>query len=464
MKRRIVFSLFICLFIQEFSISTVLFATELQTSDGTVVSGHELSIAEVLLAAEELSPELKAAAAREAQAHNDIEIGKSYYYPTLDAEAIESYGFAGSNGALGIGGLMGSPFRKGLAGGFVSRLNIFDLSRDFHLKTTHSLLKAAKAQTRIIRYQVDLTALRIYFDCIRYRGQMEAWQNIASQINKIVKEVESLVKTGQHSPVDLLLIQTQAEDAEMNYSASAEQYQIALKRLALITGFNKIDISCPDPAAIEESNLATITLGTVSPFIEHAQAIEQAAKNSAREKSAERFPKLTALASVGTMDGTPHLAEKKDYSAGFAVTLPLFEGFRINNEVSHAKNIAKERKNDLLSARFDLDELNAFYDETIEPSRIKLQFLDHELKIAQQATSLAKERYFSFQGPLVDVREALRTLAGIESKHNDDKVELLFALSAKMFINGGHVELPVASLRKKERTSPFKWFRGFFKK
>ncbi|MDD5227139.1 MAG: TolC family protein, partial [Candidatus Omnitrophica bacterium] len=209
MKKRIMFSLFIYIFIQGLGISGVLSAAEPQNSEGAVVSGHELTIAEVLLAAEALSPELKAAAAREAQAHNDIEIGKSYYYPSLDVEGIESYGFAGSNGELNIGGLTGSPFRSGLAGGFVSRVNIFDLTRDFHLKTTHSLLKAAEAQTRIIRYQVDLAALRIYFDCMRYRGQAEVWQDISGQINPIVKDVEGLVKTGQHSPVDLMLIRTQ---------------------------------------------------------------------------------------------------------------------------------------------------------------------------------------------------------------------------------------------------------------
>src|SRR5258708_28187235 len=73
----------------------------------------ELSVTQALLWAEEASPALKAARAREAQAQEAVKIAQAAYYPTFDLEAIQSYRFAGSNAALGLGGLMSSPFPGG---------------------------------------------------------------------------------------------------------------------------------------------------------------------------------------------------------------------------------------------------------------------------------------------------------------------------------------------------------------
>lgn len=402
--------------------------------------GRELSIAEVLLAAENFSPQLKAAAAREVQAGYDIDITRSYYYPTADLQGIQSYGFPGSENGLNIEGLMGSPFRKGLSGGFVSKMILVDLVRDSHLETTRYLLKAAQAQTRMIRYQVDLAALEIYFDCVRSRGLVAVWQNIIKQINEIVTKVSRLVETGQQSPVDLWLVQLQAEDAEMNHSVYAEQYRIGLERLALITGLDKQKIDCPDISSMEVADLNVITPGAISPFVEHAQTVKEAAKYNVREKMAERFPKFMTLATVGNMDRTRLGIKKENYSVGFGVTMPIFEGFRINNGILQAKSLFTERNENILAEVLNVGELNLFYDGIIESSRIKLQFLDHQSKITYEAINLSEDRYLSFIGPLVDVREAFRDLAMVETKRSDVKVDLLLGLSKKVLVNGGHVE------------------------
>lgn len=402
--------------------------------------GRELTIAEVLLAAEGFSPQLKAAAAREVQAAYDIGIAKSYYYPTVDIQGIQSYGFPGSEKGLNIEGIVDSPFRKGVAGGFVSKMTLVDLVRDSHLETTRSLLKTAQAQTRIVRYQVDLAALEIYFDCVRYRGLATVWQNIAGQISEIIAKISRLVETGQQSPVDLWLVQLQAEDAEMNRSVSAEQYRIGLERLALITGLDKQGIDCPDPSAIDAVNLDAITAGTISPFVEHAQNVKETAKYNVREKMAERFPKFMTLTTVGTMDRTRLGIKKEDYSVGFGITMPLFEGFRINKGILQAKSLFTERDENVLAELLNVGELNLFYDGIIGASRIKLQFLDHQSKITYEAIGLAKDRYLSFIGPLVDVREAFRDLAAVETQRSNVKVDLLLALSKKVLINGGYIE------------------------
>lgn len=401
-------------------------------------SAREVAVEDVLVAAERASPQLKAAAAREARARDAIELGKSDYYPTLDAEAVQSYGFPGSNIGLGLGGIMSSPFRSGPTGGLVSRMTLFDLSRGYGLKAARSRLEAVQAETRVTRYKVDQEALRIYFEGVRYRGQMEAWQEVGAQTSKVLAVVERFVRTGQHSPVDRFLVQGQADDAAMAAAAYARRYQIAVKRLALLTGLSEADLACPSPASVSESSIGVITPGAAPPDIERAQAEAAAAKHVVGARSAGNYPTATALASAGGMDNV-RLVQRQDYSAGFAIALPLFEGFRTTSEISSAKDDATERDDGVLSAKLDLDETDAAYDDVIEPARIRLRFLDRELDEVGRALDLALKRYLSFEGPLVDVRESLRDLGSVQSRRIDAKADQLFALGAKAVLDGGHV-------------------------
>ena len=68
-----------------------------------------------------------------------------------------------------------------------------------------------------------------------------------------------------------------------------------------------------------------------------------------------------------------------------------------------------------------------------------LSGLAPEYEDDQKALRLARQRYRDFQGPLVDVREALRDLARISVAQNDAMAELLFALTGKSLLNGGTV-------------------------
>lgn len=398
----------------------------------------EMSVEEVLRAAEKVSPDLKAAAAREAQAQDAVELGRSAYFPTLDAQGVQSWGFAGSNGALGLGGLMSSPFRSGPTGGLVSKMTLFDLSRGHGVDASRSRLEAARAQTRVARYTLDQAALRVYFDAVRDRGQMEAWREVGAEIAKVVKDVDRLVRTGQHSPVERLLIGDQADDAEMTAAAYAERYRIALRRLALLTALPEDGLACPAPASLSESALAAITPGTASPAVERAEAEAAAAKSAAEQAFAENYPTVTALGSVGGMEKV-RLVQRIDYSAGVGISLPLFEGFRTRSRASAARNASAERDFAALGARLELDEADAAYDEVMASSRVKLAYLDRELEAAQRTLELAKQRYLSFEGPLVDVRESIRNLARVRAQRNDAKVDLLLALGAKAVLHGGRV-------------------------
>jgi len=398
----------------------------------------ELTIAEVLRRAEQVSPELKASAAREAQSREGLRILESLYYPSLEFQAIQSYGYAGSNGALGTSGLISSPFRVGPGAELASKLSLIDVSRTYSVRAARDQLRALEEETRIVRYRLDQALLQIFFEAVRSRGEGDAWREISADIDQVGKEVDRLVRTGQHSPVERFLIQDQISDAAMSGEIAQEKYKIALKRLAIFTGWDEQALACPSPATLSAKELEVIQAEGESPLVAHASAEARAAHAGVSQHAAERYPRVVALASVGDVSKS-QLVEKKDYSGGFGLVLPLFEGGHISAGIHQAEAIAAEKENDLLTARLDLDDQNARYDEAIASAEIKLRYLDEEKAAADQSLKLARERYRSFLGPLIEVREALRNLARIETQQSDVKADLFLAAGSKTLLNGATV-------------------------
>ena len=397
-----------------------------------------LTIPKAMQLAEQASPELKAALQRERVTEQNITILKSFYYPTFDAEAIDSYGFPGSSRDLGISGLMGSPYRSGPAGGMTGNLTLYDPARGYALQASREDVKAVQEQTRVTRFGVDQEALQIYFDASRFRGQQATFLEVAGYVAEVAKEVEKFVRTGQRSVVDRLLVQDQTTDAQMTAASYQERYQVALRRLAIATDQKPESLACPLPIEMTEQSLGLSDTAAGSPLIAQAAAVALAAHANISVYSSQNLPKLMATASVGDMDEA-RLVGKKDYSGGFGVTLPLFEGYRISGEIQQAQALAAQRDQDLSAVRYQLDELNARYDETINSSRIKLDYLTKEVEVARRAFRLAKERYFSFQGTLVDVREAIRNLSRVQSEIIDVQTDLLLAVGSKALLNGSVV-------------------------
>lgn len=395
---------------------------------------QDLSLQDVLVSADRFSPEVRAALAAEDKAKADVGVRESGLYPTLEAQGVQSYGFPGSNGALGLGGIMSSPFRKGPTGGLVSRLDVLDARSLYGISTAKRELAAAQARTKIARYRSDLSAAQAYFDAVRDRGGAILWSELAVDMEGLSREVEKLVQTGQHSPVEMLLVADQVTDARISAKSFDARYAAALRRLAFVIGRDSTTVSVPGVLG-GDSEAPDLAAGE-SPLIEAARADLDSARAAVKERRAQNYPRVAALASVAGMDQS-RLVNVQDYSVGLGIALPLFEGFKFSRETEGARAVADQRQYGVEAAQLRLIEESARLDEVVDASRAKLDGYRGELADARKAFALAKKRYISFEGPLVDVREALRNLARIRSAQNDAAADLGLAAAAKALINGG---------------------------
>ncbi|HXT01843.1 MAG TPA: TolC family protein [Elusimicrobiota bacterium] len=406
-----------------------------------VRAAHELTLAEVMGQAEQNSPRLKAARLQEKAAHEGVGAAEAAYSPSIAAEGLDSWGFPGSSGALGIGGLMGSSYRSGAAAGLLATDTLFDFGRTyFNVKTAEQLEELQRVGFQVDRYAVDLDVLRTFYACSRFRSEHEVWDGLHGEIELVAQEVVKYVGTGQRSVVDKYLAQAQVEEARTNRNYFKSRMNSTVARLELLTGRAEAGLSCPALPAGGET-VPVYPTGAANPYVRRSEAEVELAKSRLSERKSDYLPKIVGVASVGTMERV-RLVNRADYSGGLGVILPLFDGLGTVRRVGEARAALDAKTQELGAVRLQMDETNARYDEIIDASKARIEHLEREQKLAEEGFSVAKNRYFKFQGTLVDLRDALRNIGRIETDLRDTQANLLEAEGSKALLNGGSAVKP----------------------
>ncbi|MGZ3662554.1 MAG: TolC family protein [Bdellovibrionota bacterium] len=397
-------------------------------------NAEPLSLATVLNFSEENSHAVTAAVRHETASGEAVSVAQSYYFPTLDFEAIDSTGFPGSNGQLGIGGVMGSSFRSGLSYGLVAKANVWDFGRTTNAVSAseHEHL-ADRQKTRLHLIDIDSQAARVFFDCVRYRSHENTWAFVLDQAKLVTQEVRKFVSTGQRTVVERYLAESQEEEAVTSRAEFAERGAVAEERLRLYTGQKKL-AACPTADQLNEKDFAVDSEDN-NPWITNAREEASSAEAKARAARSDHMPKIVALGSVGYMNSV-RLVAKKDYALGIGVTLPLFEGFRTLSKTREAEALAEEKAALVEASREDVDRSAEKFEDLLVSARVRLSHLVQEQKLAESGFELARKRYQSLQGPIVDVRESLRNLTRVKTQLNDARVDYWSALLAKQFFLG----------------------------
>jgi len=394
----------------------------------------ELSLQDVLSLAEKNSARLSASRFRATAAQSAVGSAKAGYLPTLEWDEMDSSRLPESGRTAGIGGLVGSPYRSGRASVAVARETLWDFGRTSNaVEAARRDADAAREDVAVSRLEADQAALAAYFECGRLRSQREDLDSLAREVRLVGKEVERFVGTGQTSVVARYLVDSQIEETETAQADYEAREAAVTRRLAVLTGLPETGLSCPglppgDAAPLPASSAA-------SPFVTRAQDEAEAARARLAQSRSARMPKVLAAGTAGTLDAAG-IGGRGAYAFAAGISLPLFDGLRTTREIERAAALADGKEKDVDAARQRLDVLNARYDEDIDSSRARLLHLGHELKLAQAGFDVAKKRYASLQGDVVDLREALRNLARARGQLNDARAELLTAAGSKALLNG----------------------------
>jgi len=362
-----------------------------------------------------------------------ILIARAGYFPVVNFEMIDSWGFSGSSGWIGVEGLMGSPYRKELSGGLVARQVIYDFGRtEYDIKKSRYQTELAKQNTKVTAYDVKLLALVTYYDYTQYQELENIWHELSKEADIITKEVKKFVNTGQRSIVDKYLSEIQLEEAKKSAAFFAEKAKGAKRELSIIIGLNENTFHCNH--LVEKTNLQKTYDLTSSPFLAKARADLKIAEATLAREKADIMPKIISVASIGAMEKT-HIVDKKGYAFGIGFIMPLYD-LRVVGGIKKAREVLSAKSEEVAAQVQYLEEMNAKYDTIINSSLVKLEHLNRELALAKEGFKIAKHRYFALEGPIIDVREAFKDLAQTSIEIEDANLNLQKSRGAKNLLNG----------------------------
>jgi outer membrane protein TolC len=405
-----------------------------------------LNLSQVLLRAEQFSPDLKASSEGERAGQQSVRIEQSLYYPTLDLTAVDSAGFpASANAPIGFNGVMSSPYRAGLSGGAYSTFTFFDLTREYGVKAAHLDLQSLQEETQVRRLQIDLQAMNLYMDAVLDLAQRDTWRRIQDEVDRLYGVVKKFVRNGQYSEVTTWLLKNQSEQALRKQEDFDVAYHSALRRIEINIGAKPDSVSVQGLSTLEPvfNELSRHHLPE-SPLLTLPQFQTKASQARTMKQSAQNYPRLFGIASAGAMEDS-RLVPVQNFAGWIGLTFPIFEGFRISSEEERAKAQAERSADMSRQAQIELADSDIQFQQQTSTHQSDVKHYLVEREDAMQALNLAEHRYVTFVGDLADVRDSLYSYESAENGLNSAQVELYRSKLSLVIIDGGYLDQGSAS-------------------
>ncbi len=396
-----------------------------------------LSLMDAIREAEKANPGLKSVQYQEQAAGEQVRAARSGYLPELDVAAIAGGGNVGAVALLGIDPNLGASQRIGEGGGLILKQTLWDFGRTGSAVETAKLNKELQSRFfDISQAEVDIQVLRSYLDCAFLKSEAADARFISEQARIIAKETNRFVVSGQRSVVERYLVEQQQAEADRINEALLTKSQLVEKRLAIELGRNENQsVTCGDLYSSQVDFKSIIGRTWNNPVLQAGEVQKRVAQSKLEQVKAEERPSLIGVVNGGYFNNDL-LARSWNYSAGAGITFPLFTGFKLQAEVARSSAELGARETDYELTRQNVDDTNNRYDEQIRSTEVALRSLAQEMDLAKKAFDLARKRYFSLQGTMVDLREALRNLNHVTSAMNEARRNYLVNQGSQALFNG----------------------------
>ncbi len=397
----------------------------------------EISLSEALKEAEANSPKLKSAAYQNKAAEQRVRDARSGYLPSVELAFIGSDGSPGSFSFLGVDNNISAADRIGEGGAATLRQTIWDFGRtSSSVKLANSEKDFQQTSAALSLAEVDLQILNLYLTCSFLKTATADAQFTAHQAQVIASETRNYVRSGQRSVIEKYLVDAQAKEAETLVAELGTRITNVEQRLTLMIGRDKNQkVQCPD-LSNQETEILLLEKNTKnSPMLEVFRASANMARFQLEQAKADENPTFFGLVTGGYFNDI----QKKDgwnYSAGIALTFPLFDGFHRDAQVERRKAEFESSKALINYSQQIVDEANSKYDEQMSSLKVRLNYLGAEVKLAKEAFGLARGRFFGFKGSMIDLRESLRNLNRVVLSVDEARRDLLIARGASAIYNG----------------------------
>jgi outer membrane protein len=362
-------------------------------------------------------------------------------YPWLEASIAESSGAlrivtadgktVHDSGGHGFdpGGALAHHNQNMVSGGLLLNQLITDFGYTAHrILATQAGEAASEKDILTNKAFVILNVQKAYLDCLLRRALVQIASETVKRRRTVRDQVQALYKHQLKSKVDLDLVSVEVSNAEFSMVTAQNDLQqsfAALNNAMGIQGREPYDLE-PIPIQVTPSppveTLVATGLNERPELLGHRDRLA-ASDELLQAVKALHFGSLSAVGSIGVTkygtvhdNGIPSDGVAPFWGAGATMKLPLFTGFRIQNQIKEAGHHKGEAEEDLqnLANEIILQIIRAYLARTTNAEQIALE--QERVMFAKEALQLASERYRLGLGPILEVVRATAAQFEAESR------------------------------------------------
>jgi outer membrane protein len=377
---------------------------------------------------QEAAANLKASEARTKQA-------RSLYYPQIYANANTVAGAGRSNPRFLLGGGLLQENQTAFAGGVIANQRIYDFGYTQNLVESTQLAQRAQVQDISARRAfVVLNVQRSYFNSLKRRRLVQIAEETVRERGIIANQIAALYRQQLKSKLDFDLVRVELVNAESLLVKSRNDLKAGFADLNRAMGLSgSADYVLEDVST--EVRAAKALDALINDSLSHPElkrAKEQTASADARMRAAKRqfLPTVSAMASGGTYDPFDPRQNQQTggwWTAGALVSMPLFTGFLIENQVSEAR--AQKEAADAATLNIEqalTQQVTTAYLDTVTFAQ-QITLAEEQVKTAQEALELAKQRYKLGLGTVVEVTQSEVALTAAQTRLADAQYDYKIA-------------------------------------
>ena len=318
----------------------------------------------------------------------------------------------------------------------------FDYSLRKSYRASKESERAARLSVQDARDMVVQSVANAYLLVLADSSRVESLRAQVATDQAIYERAADQKRAGTAAAIDVLRSQVQLQQEQQELLTQNNRLakdKLALGRVIGLPPGQEFTIAEPEPY----SPLAAITLDQAlhtafeqrSDFLS-AQATVRAAQEAVKSARGQRYPNVEVAADYGA-NGTAPNSLHGTFSAQASAKFDIFDGRRIEGEVTEARAGLKQRQDELadLGGQIDYQVRAALLD--VQTASDQVTVARNNLDLANQTLEQARDRFSAGVGDNIEVVQAQGSVAIANDNlisalyaHNLAKVELARALGS----------------------------------
>lgn len=377
---------------------------------------------------------------------------RSLYYPQVYANADGAAGSARINPRFvtPAGGLL-QPNLSQYTAGVLASQRIYDFGYTSNLVQSSRFGERAQEQdVNARRALVIVSVQRSYLNSLKRRRLIQIAEETVRERGIIAGQIEALYRQQLKSKLDLNLVRVELVNAESLLVRSRNDLKSSFADLNRTMGIQGPEDYTLEDLAIDvraQRALDDLIADSLShPELKRAKEQTASAEAKKRAMKSQYLPTVSAIASGGyydTFDPSRNVATGGWWAAGGLLSMPLFTGGLIENQVKEAtaQQAAATAQSLNIEQALTQQVTNAYLDTVTFAQQIKLT--EEQVKTAQEALSLAKQRYKLGLGSVVEVTQSEVALTAAQTKLAEAQYDYKIAEVTLAYASGGSAQLQI---------------------